>query len=236
MQKVFLTFLTLLFLVNAFGQKTEVRMTLSSGLFSFTGQSAEATSVINYSDYTKSGYTNNPYGSEDGLCYGLSGNFKRVSKRNFIAGLDLGYEKVRSKISINGISDYTGTSTYESNATGQTFLNYSFINLTPFMGYRFPLHTISLELTAGIDIAYCLKAREDGKATATNGTEYETSVDRKTIKIDIRPSIQISTNYKKFGLFAGYSFGLVNYKSGYIGGINECYARLFRFGITYVLK
>ncbi len=236
MKKLILTLTSLFFLTIMYGQRTEYRVSLNSGLFSFVGESSEPTSFINFNDQTNSGYTNNPYGSKNGICYGLSGNIKRVSTRNFIFGLDLGYEILRSKVSINKISGFTGTSTYEYDASGQTFLNTNFINLNPFIGYRIPVKQINFDITGGLDFGYNLSTYEKGNATAINGTKYETSVDRKTIKWDIRPRIQISVDYKKLGLYIGYSFGLSNYMSGYIGGTNEAYSRIFRFGMTYQIK
>jgi len=236
MKKLILTLSSLFFLTITYGQKTELKISLNSGLYSFAGQSAESSSFINSSDQTNSGYTNNPYGSQSGLCYGLSGNVKRVTKRNFIFGLDLGYEMLKSKVSINRISGFTGTSTYENDASGQTFLNSNFINLNPFLGYRISTKLINIDITGGFDIGYILKTHENGNATAINGTKYTTSIDRKTIKWDIRPRVQISVDYKKTGLYLGYSFGLSNYMSGYIGGTFEAYSRIFRFGITYQIK
>jgi hypothetical protein len=236
MKKLILTITALLTLTIAHGQKTEYRISLNSGLFSFAGQSAGETSFINFNDQTKSGYTNNPYGSKNGLCYGVSGNIQRVTKRNFILGFDLGYEILRSKISIVGIDGSTETSTYSYSATGQTFLNNKFMNIHPFFGYRIIEKPIILDITGGIDYAYCFKANEVGHATDSNGIKYETSRDRNTIKSEVRPRIQISMDYKKFGSYFGYSYGLKNYMSGYLGGIWESYARLFRFGLTYQIK
>ena len=161
---------------------------------------------------------------------------KRITKNNFIAGIELGYEVLSSKILIDKVNSYLNTSASGYNATGQTFLVYNFINSHPFIGFHFPLKNLSFNLTGGVDLAYCVTGREQGDATASNGTKYQTSVDRKTIKTDVRPRLQTSVDYKKIGLFAGYSLGLVNYKSEYIGGTNECYSRLFRFGATYLLR
>ena len=43
---------------------------LNSGLFSHTGKSAESTSFIDFDNFNNSGYTDNPFGSNVGLCYG----------------------------------------------------------------------------------------------------------------------------------------------------------------------
>lgn len=243
MKKLILTITALLTLTIAHGQKTEYRISLNSGLFSFAGQSASETSFINFNDQTKSGYTNNPYGSKNGLCYGVSGNIQRVTKRNFILGLDLGYEILRSKTSINMILGSTKTSAYGSLATGQTFLNNNFMNINPFFGYRIIEKPIILDITGGIDYAYCFKSNEVGHATDPYGIKYEISRDIETIKSEVRPRIQISTYYKNFGLYIGYSYGFTSYMSSYRGnksgsgdGLNESYARLFRFGLTYQIK
>src|SRR5450755_842612 len=100
MQKTLPTLIALLFLTNTFGQKTEYGISLNSGLFSLAGRSAESTSFINFDNFINSGYTNNPFGSNVGFSYGLSGDLKRVSKKDWIIGFDLGYEYLRSKILI----------------------------------------------------------------------------------------------------------------------------------------
>ena len=234
MRYIFLVIIAVLTLTNVSGQKTELRASLNSGLFSFSGVSSKATTSINYDDQTKSGYTNNPYGSKVALCYGVSLNLKRITKRNIIFGLDIGYETLRSKISIDRIDGYNGTSVYQYNASGKTFLNNSFLNFNPFIGYRFKVDNIYFDLSVGFDIGYILKANENGSATATNGIKYTTSGDRKSITFDLRPRIQLSTEYKKFGLYIGYAYGLKDYLMYAKGGTNlDASARLLRFGITY---
>ncbi|QKJ61910.1 outer membrane beta-barrel protein [Flavobacterium sp. M31R6] len=222
---------------NIYGQKTELRVSLNSGLFSFSGQSAAENSQINlYDQSSNTGYTNDPYGSKNGFCYGVSLNLKRVTKSNVIYGIDFGYETLRSKVSIQSVNGFDGTSPFAKNASGQTFLNINSLNLNPSVGYRFNINKFPLDLVGGFDIGYILKAREIGNATDMDGIEYSTSLDRKTINYDFRPRVQISTDYKKFGLYLGYSIGLSNYLEGYIGGVNEAYSRMMRFGITYKLK
>lgn len=232
MKKLFFTVAAVLALIIAQGQKTEYRISFNSGLFSFAGQNAEKITFINFSDQTQSGYTNNPYGAKGGLSYGVSANIQRVTKQNFILGLDLGYETLRSKISIWEVIGSTQTGYDYLSADGRTFLNSQFTNIYPFLGYRIVDNKITLDLTGGIDIAHCLSAKEDGKATDLNGKKYETSRDRKTIDNEVRPRIQVSTGYRKLGLYVGYSYGLKNYTSMYYPRW-ENYARLLRFGLMY---
>jgi hypothetical protein len=225
---------TILTITNAFSQKTEVNIVMNSGLFSFTGESAEETTSINYNDQTGKGYTNNPYGAKTALSYGLSSNVKRVTKLNMIAGADLGYEVLRSKVSIAFIDGYTGTSTYRLDATGHTYLNSRCINLNPFVGYRIGKGTVSVDVTGGFDFAFITSTEETGKANANN-TTYNTSVDRQTIKRDVRPRIQVAGNYQKLGVYLGRSYGMANYMEGYVGGTNQSFARITRFGVAYKL-
>lgn len=218
-------------LSHLYGQKTELRVSLNSGLFSFVGKSAAENSQINLYDQSNTGYTNDPYGSKNGFCYGVSLNLKRVTKSNVIYGIDFGYETLRSKVSIQSVY-----STFQKKAAGQTFLNINSLNLNPSVGYRFNLDKLDIDLVGGFDIGYLLNTKEIGDASDEDGIEYSTSLDRNRIKYDFRPRIQISTDYKKFGLYLGYSIGLSNYLGGYIGGVNEAYSRMIRFGITYKLK
>jgi hypothetical protein len=227
MRKIFSLSVALLFITVSFAQKTEIHASLNGNLFSFAGKSAEANSYIIFNSQGQVAYTNNPYGSKNGVGYGLSGSIQRITKKHFIGGIELGYERAASRLNISG------TGTYQYN--GKTLLKYDFLNLFPYIGYRFTTGKVDIDLTGGFDIANCLKAREDGEATASNGTKYATSVDRKTIKTDIRPRIQLTASYKKVGVYVGYSYGFGNYREGYVGGVNECYARILRSGITYRL-
>lgn len=163
----------------SYSQKTEIGMSFNSGLFSFGGQSAVRTSFINYNKQTKSGYTNDPYGSKGGLCYGFSGNIKRLTRKNFVYGIDIGFEQLRSKVSINQIIEFPDSTSNYYSSTGRTFLNCNFINLNPFIGYKFGSGKIKYEITGGFDMAYGLSTKEEGKAISTNGIEYSTAVDQK---------------------------------------------------------
>ncbi|RZJ52233.1 MAG: hypothetical protein EOO44_12460 [Flavobacterium sp.] len=233
MKNILTSLFFILILSNTYGQKNELRVSLDSGLFSFSGGSAEKTSSINaFSSDT--GYTNNPYGAKNGLCYGISLNYKRVTKGNFVFGAGLGYENVSSKVAINAVNEQLISSGINRvDATGKTTLDMNTINVNPFFGYRFNAEKLPIDLVAGFDFASILNSKECGDATDTNGMKYTTSVDRKTISTETRPRIQISTDYKKFGIYLGYSFGLNNYKEGYVGGVNEAYSKIFRFGLTY---
>lgn len=233
MRNFLLTLSLTALLSPALAQQTEFRGALTSSLFSFTGPSAQASTFINYSDVQQRGYTNNPYGSRAGLGYGLALNVQRVTRQHLLFGFEVGSELLRSKIALNSIAGATSVGSYTYGATGHTYLNNTFLNFSPFLGYRIPARSLNFDLSAGFDLAYCLKAEEKGTATDFQGTTYETSVDRRNTSFDFRPRLQLAASYQSFGLFAGYSIGQVNYMSGYVGGPAECTSRLLRFGLSY---
>ncbi len=235
MKKTSLLLITILFLTDVYSQNTEYGYRLNSGLFSFSGQSSEAYTFINYNLDKNDGYTNNPYGSKSGLSYGISANISRITKNNMAFGIDLGYELLRSKIYIDRVSEHNGTTNQMIEATGKTYLNNSFINLFPSIGYRFSTSNLFFDLSGGIDFAYCLSTTEKGSATSST-RKYVTKRDRKTINMDFRPRIQIGIYKNKTGIYIGYSKGVKNYKPGYAGGVNEVFGNIFRFGIKYRIK
>ncbi|MDD2528817.1 MAG: outer membrane beta-barrel protein [Lentimicrobiaceae bacterium] len=235
MKKILFTILMLSCLKVSYGQTTEIRVALNSGLFSFAGNGAESVTFINYDEVTNSGNTNNPYGSRGGLGIGLSANVIKIATNNTLVGVDLGYELLRSKIKINSIN--SSPENMNMDAEGRTYLNANFINLNVFLGYRLAVNNINIDFTGGADVAYNLSSRESGRATASNGYKVKTSTERKAIDFDIRPGIKISANYNKTGAYLGYSLGLVNYKADLDGGKNEaCYASILRFGLTYQIN
>jgi hypothetical protein len=213
----------------------EFAVSFNSSLFSFGGKAAESSSFINASDVaTLSGYTNNPYGTKNGLGYGLSINSKRVFAKHFLLGLDAGYEMMRSKIDINGINSFGPSGSTTLPATGKTNLNTQFINLHPNLGFRFGGSSTTFDLTAGMDVGIVLDAKEKGKAETTNGGSITTNTDRKNLNTDLRPRLQLAANYQKFSAHAGYAYGLSNYRGRVMcGGAEEVQSRVIRFGVAY---
>jgi len=230
--KYFFTLFLFVLLTPLFSkaQQLEIRASLNSGFYSYRGNGAESVSRINGTTYT-----NNPYGSNGGLSYGLSLNARKVTKSNFIFGVDLGYEMLRSKVKLEYF-DVIGD--IASDFEGKTYLNTSFINLFPYLGGRFNINERAFDLVGGLDIGYVLSSREKGDAKSIDNAQFhiETSRDRKNINADFRPRIQLSTDFDKIGLYIGYSHGIRNYKADLIGMDVEAYSRMWRVGLTYHLK
>ncbi len=238
MKKLFLFLFSICLLKSAFAQKTEFRVALNSGLFSYRGASSEGEAEIN--DYFGQVSLYNPYASKNGLSYGLSLNLERITKNNFIYGIDAGYEVLRSKINITHIFPYCDPAacvpaSYESKSNA--FITLNFLNLNSFFGFRLNSKNISYDLTGGIDLALSLKSNAIGSGTATrirdNATYNVNGIEIKNISSDFRPRIQLAVNYKRYAVYVGYSYGLSNFLKNQNG---ESYSRLIRFGVSYKIK
>ena len=143
---------------------------------------------------------------------------------------------LRSKVELR-YSDVIGD--IASDFQGRTYLNTSFINLFPYLGGRFHLKEHAIDLVGGLDIATAASAKEKGVANSipTDVFHIETSRDRTNLKTDLRPRIQLSTDFNKVGVYVGYAHGLKNYTANYDGGTNNgTYSRMWRIGATYRLK
>jgi hypothetical protein len=240
MKKTFTILLLVLTFTQGYSQKTELKICLNTGLFSFTGNAATSYTQIYSAQPFFTGIIN-PYGKKSGLSGGLSLNLQRVLKENIIFGMNAGYQSNQSKVLINAVVLDEGTTTVVINANGQSYVTNSSIMVNPFCGYRFDINKIPIDLVGGINLDFINTTKEKANATDANNVEYDVSGDMKTINLDVSPKIQLATEYKKFGLVVGYSRGLVNYKTGYDGNPNdgvtkEVYSKNINFGITYRLK
>ena len=241
MKNFFTILLLILTLTKGYSQKTELKICLNTGLFSFTGNAATTNTYI-YSSQPFFIGTINPYGEKSGLSGGLSLNLQRVLKENIILGVNAGYQSNQSKVLINAVAyEDLATPMVVVNAKGQSYITNSSIMVNPFCGYRFQINKIPIDVVGGINLDFISNTKEKGNATDANNVEYNVAADMKTINLDVSPKIQLATEYKKFGLLVGYSRGLVNYKSGYDGNPNsgetkEVYSKNINFGITYRLK
>jgi hypothetical protein len=169
---------------------------------------------------------------QNGLCDGLALNFRRVSKSGFMIALESGIETLRSKTDILYAVD---TSTPVA-ASGSTTLKVSFLYLTPFIGYRYPIKGVTMDVMAGLDLGHCLKMAESGRATDVSGKVYRADRSLNTPKGDVRSRIQIGACYGRFSVFTGYCIGLSSYLPANMGGSSDCTSRLWRFGLCYRLN
>ncbi|MCW9706438.1 outer membrane beta-barrel protein [Fodinibius salsisoli] len=235
--KRLLLYLFPLFLASAASaQSTEFSAHLNSGLFSFGGSSATHNSFIILSDVaSQTSYTNNPYGTQNSVSYGLALQLQRITSGNLILGTQMGFERLRSEVEITRtIGERKPNALYPS-FSGETHLIHHFVNLYPYLGHRFKFpSSMDLDITLGADIAFNTSSREKGEAKAGgNDNIITTDKEQNSPGTDIRLRGQATFYYQQWGFSAGYSYGLHNYTSDYVGIDAETYARFIRMGITY---
>lgn len=215
-----------------FAQKKEITFQASSGLFPFGGESATRTSFVKISDIG-SDYTNNPYGENSSFSYGFGIQFQRLTSGSFIYGVQVSYESLSSKVTIDNASGEI-TWTVEE---GKTILTNNFINLFPSIGQRVSLFNgVDSDFLVGTDFGIGLSSNEKYSLTSNQGDEISGRNERKIPNLDFRPRIEFVNYYKGFGLSIGYSYGLTNYQSGLSGGNKQVNARFVRFGLNYRLR
>ncbi len=227
MRKLGLLLLFFIIITSSYAQDTEYSVHLNSGLFSFNGKSATEFTYINQRS-DGSAYTNNPYGSNNALSYGLTGQAQRITQSHFVFGLQSGYEILRSSVHITGLNA-------QVEASGNTIFQHTFVNIYPFLGYRFSVWDFDMDVTVGPEAGLPLSSKEIGEATLNDGSTISTNYERNKPNTDYRLRTSVTGHYKKWGLSVGYSYGLYNYRSGWVGGVNKAYARFIRFGISYEL-
>jgi hypothetical protein len=125
-------------------------------------------------------------------------------------------------------------------AEGKSELKNTFITTSPFVGKRFLKRSFALDLTAGLDLAFCLSSHEKGKAVIiVNNIEYgESTVSNDVQKpgLDIRPRLQAKLGYEKFGFLIGYSLGLTNYHLIEDHTSDKAYSGFLRLGLSYRIR
>ncbi len=211
-------------------QQTEYSVHLNSGVAAFRGASAEPTSFVNLSDTSPGNtYTNNPYGSRWGWSYGAAVQGQHVGKRGLLLGAQLSYDNLRPATRLNGAYAF-GTQNYA--VEGRTNLENQFIGLYPYIGQRLRLGQVALDITVGAEIARQLSCWEKGRFTL-NGQAQKIEVERSHEPWDKRLRAGITLSRGSVSLTAGYSYGLTNYKTGWVGGVNEAYIQAIRLGVAY---
>lgn len=244
MKKIFLLFFCLVFITKVSAQKIEINVFANTGLFHYGGNSAASTSYINVGSGSFQSYTNNPYGSKNGLSYGIGLKAQHVGKSGFIFGIEASYEILRSKINIDHVNPYYDTLlpwydiTYPTvQSSGQTFLQNTYFNFSPFFGYRFKFKKVKIDVLPGIDLAANITSYDKGKATGVNGLVYETDYKLNNSPLDVRLRYNAVANYGRFGVYVSYAHGLINLdkKIANFGptGLNS---ELLRFGLSYKLN
>ena len=209
------------------GQHSEFSVQAGSGLFSFRGSGALLQTGI---PLMWPGVMN-PYGQHSGPSYGLTGQWQYVARSGLILGVQAGYESLTSRLAITGvIGDF---SNYP--ADGKAWLKNQYVLLQPFAGKRFGTERASLDVTAGVDLAYGLSSK-DSYSIQVNGADvfwatYGTEHNMPTV--DVRPRVNLTGYYRSFGLNVGYSLGVLSYTPSSRSDATQVYSQYWRAGLNY---
>ena len=246
MKKALLIALFVFAFIQLKAQSFEFSVQAGTGLSHFTGSSSASTSYMIGAPGGTDNYTNNPYGNRTAIAYsaGLQGQY--VFKSRFIVGFQANYQLLQSKVKIDSVSrtDLYQTLAPGPNyaydgmepATGQTTLKASYINLSPYIGYRVLAGKFKLDILPGMDIGFGLGSHENGKATtafSSNNVTLDADKDLGAPKTDVGLSLGLAAYFNRFGVTAGYAYGLSNYLSG---GNTSLHTGLCRLSISYKIN
>lgn len=231
--------------VNA--QKTTVYLNAYSGLFSFHGDAAVSTSRftagLDMSTATSSPYrTYNVHGSLPAFSYSLEAQLVQNTKHGLLYGMGIAYEMLASKVNIDSVVYYGEPAIIHYDALGYAKLKNTFITLNPFAGKRIFNKKFSVDVLAGMDIAFCIRSHENGQANTITGTPYSqyitTNIDEPKPVVDVRSRLQVHVHYKKAGFIFGYSLGLTDYhiRKDYAYDNSRSFSNFLRFGLSYQVR
>lgn len=218
--KLLLIFTILLLSITTFCQKTELVLNLYGGPSFYRGSgTVDATKMIAGIDFPGA-YISNVYGKKPLLGFSAEAQLTRISKSNFMYGVGLSYDRLKGKALIDTLM-YTcevilAGQEYTYVADGKSVLTNNYFNINPFAGKRFLVKKISLDVTAGTDVGFCLSSTIKANATATifsNKVQPTSNLSNPHPSIDIRPRIQLKASCKRTGIIAAYSLGITNYQT-----------------------
>jgi hypothetical protein len=235
MKKIFLSLFFLLAVARLKAQNFEFSVQANTGLSHYTGDRPSHSTNLNvYSVSGHSGYPNND-GTILSPCYGVDLQLQYTFKFNFIMGVQAGYEVISNKVAINGVYDGAAT---ETAATGYVNQHNGYIDINPYLGYRFNINKVKLDILPGVDIAPGANTYNTVNVKASDGTFYNKYAPfyGGAPALELRYRLGLAAYYKKYGITAGYSHGkdIRNYNAD--GPVPSEYIEIFRLGISYRIK
>jgi hypothetical protein len=232
MKKILLIGLFACGIIQVKAQSFEISAQANGGLSHYVGQSTQSTTFLDAGDPANhTGYPNGD-GNRLAFSYGADIQWQYTFKCNFILGVQTGYEVVSSKININGVYD---GSNGETPATGYVTDHYYFININPYLGYRFTINKVKLDLLAGIDIAPGAGHHETIDVKASDNTYYNSPTNNYSTasNTDIRLRFGAAAYYQRYGVTASWSRGAdlgTTYADSYVP---PQHIEIFRLGLSY---
>jgi hypothetical protein len=216
---------------DVFAQTTEYSVQVGSGLFSYGGKSAASATSVSISDVSSLPHdVHHVFGKKSGLSYGIYAQMQTITKKNYIRGVRLGFNRLSSKANVTSFANMVGYGP----ADGKVIASSQVVQLNPYFGYRIQIKKMHVDLTGGINGGYILTNRYH---LTVEGRNY--AIDQKepnqmsNTKFDFGPGAGVSIGYRKIALSADYFHGLVNYLGEFDAANREIYSRYLRFGISY---
>ncbi len=248
MKKAFLIISIIFSVIQAKAQSLEFSVQANSGMSHFTGATTLKNTFLNGANTQD--HTGYPNGTGNIYAPGFGAGFQLqyTFKSGFLAGAQAGFEQFSSKVDINGVYDNSmvlyanvngGSGVEEVPATGHVTDHLDYINLNPYIGYRFLLNKVKLDLLPGIDIALGTGSSETVNVKASDGTYYNrSSLTSGKPSTDVRMRMGAVAYYYNWGITASYSKGLKDFNSGRLSDsvLPPLHSELFRIGLLYRLK
>lgn len=235
MKKLILIIPIILLCIKANAQAFEISVQANSGLSHYTGPRAVHSTFFNAANSTSHGGYANGDGNILSACYGTGLQFQYTFKFNFLIGTQLGYELLGNKVDINGV--YNGGAG-ETPATGYTIVHDGYLNINPYLGYRFKLNKVRLDVLPGIDIALGTNTFTTTNVNAADGSYYNRLLPNYggAPSLEIKGRLGLAAYYKRFGVTASWSYGQ-DIRDYYADGpVAAEYREAYRLGISYRLK
>lgn len=244
MKKFILIIFIVSFVVQAKAQSFEFSVQANSGVSHFTGKTTVNTTFLNAGMKEHTGYANGT-GNINTPTLGAGLQLQYVFKCNFIVGGQAGFEQFNSKVNIDTINGSYNSpighinGTYQAAATGHVTNHWDYINLNPYIGYRFTFDKVRLDVMPGIDIAIGTGSSETVNVKASDGTYYnKPNIANGTPSSDVRLRMGLAVYYQHLGITASYSRGLKDYNSGLMSDsfLPPLHTGLLRIGLAYQIK
>lgn len=243
---LFLVFLFICIVKYAGAQSTEYSFQVVSGFFHFGGKSAvESTDMVN---------SFNPYGNKSDLSFGSSFQMQLIEQNRVICGFQIGYQFFTSRVN-TVYTQSTGHNNFPSSTFkefGEANLSYRYLNLFPYLGRRYTYKKFDFDFVGGIEFGITLSK---GELTFSNSDRLPnrnpdhpiafknpSNVGTPDFNLDVRPAINLTVYYTRFGISIGYFYGVSNYISNnepelsYVDDNSKVYSRMLRLGINYRIK
>jgi len=232
MKRIYLSLLLIFCAIQLKAQSFEVSVQVNTGVSHYSGAGTLSSTFLNVDEQQHTGYPNGD-GNRNAITFGADIQLQYTSRHNFILGLQTGYEALGSKIDITSIGS-PGTP-----ATGSFTDHLNYINLNPYIGYRFKLSKVRLDVMPGLDFAFGASSKQTGKAVTNDNVTYTASdITYGGPKSDVRVRLGLAAYYQKFGITASYSHGLTDFNSGALadGPVPSLHLEVLRIGLSYRIK